>query len=205
MIFIDSLRKKRETLLKVYPGAVLADVTSHAADGLVRLSPFYPHGGIPVPFSPGVEAMCVEGVWQGLMVCEHADVDESLFQNATMRGLKRTVRRFGKPLGHRKGVNGDELLDYIEARKQIYLPTYKWVLENRVQNIIERLREASKSQTIVLLDYNTNSDVDDPRKPLSHAFLVKAYAEGIYPYGEKKEREKCEVTNQKRKDYGQEK
>ena len=205
MIFIDSLRKKRETLLKVYPGAVLADVTSHAADGLVRLSPLYPHGGIPVPFSPGVEAMCVEGVWQGLKVFEHADVDESLFQNATMRGLKRTVRRFGKPLGHRKGVNGDELLDYIEARKQIYLPTYKWVLENRVQNIIERLREASKSQTIVLLDYNTNSDVDDPRKPLSHAFLVKAYAEGIYPYGEKKEREKCEVTNQKRKDYGQEK
>ena len=205
MIFIDSLRKKRETLLKVYPGAVLADVTSHAADGLVRLSPFYPHGGIPVPFSPGVEAMCVEGVWQGLKVFEHADVDESLFQNATMRGLKRTVRCFGKPLGHRKGVNGDELLDYIEARKQIYLPTYKWVLENRVQNIIERLREASKSQTIVLLDYNTNSDVDDPRKPLSHAFLVKAYAEGIYPYGEKKEREKCEVTNQKRKDYGQEK
>ena len=102
-----------------------------------------------------------------------------------MKNLKRTVRRFGRPLGHRKGVYGKELLGYVEARKQIYLPTYKWVLENKVPRIIERLREASKTKTIVLLDYETNCDVDDPRKPLSHAFLVKAYAEGIYPYGDK--------------------
>ena len=27
------------------------DVTSGAKDGLIKLSPFYPHGGIPVPFS----------------------------------------------------------------------------------------------------------------------------------------------------------
>ena len=52
---------------------------------------------------------------------------------------------------------------------------------------MERLREASKSKTIVLLDYDTNSDVDDPRRPLSHAFLIKAFVEGIYPYGLKNE------------------
>ena len=28
----------------------------------------------------------------------------------------------------------------------------------------------------------SSTDVDDPKKPLSHAFLVKAYAEGLYPY-----------------------
>jgi hypothetical protein len=32
------------------------------------------------------------------------------------------------------------------------------------------------------LDYDTNSDVENPKKPLSHASLIKAYAEGIYPY-----------------------
>ena len=103
-----------------------------------------------------------------------------------MRGLKRTVRKFGKPLGHRKGVNGTELLGYIEARKQIYIPTYKWMLENKVADIIERLREASKTKTIVLLDYDTNADVENTKKPLSHASLIKAYVEGVYPYGEKK-------------------
>lgn len=185
MIVIESRRKKRENIVKKYPYAIIADVTSQATDGLVKLSPFYPHGGIPVPFSEGYTAMCVEAIWQGLKVFETADVDVKLFGNDTMKNIKRSVRRFGKPLGHRKGVNGTELLGYIEARKQIYLPAYRWVLENKVANIIERLREASKTKTIVLLDYTTNSDVDDPKSPLSHAFLVKAYAEGIYPYDEK--------------------
>ena len=51
MIVIESKRRKRENILKKYPDAVIADVTSHATDGLVKLSPFYPHGGIPLPFS----------------------------------------------------------------------------------------------------------------------------------------------------------
>ena len=48
MIIIESKRKKLENILKKYPGAIIADVTSQAKDGLVRLSPFYPHGDIPV-------------------------------------------------------------------------------------------------------------------------------------------------------------
>ena len=183
MIIVESKRKKPATLLKKYPDAILADVTSGAKDGLVKLSPFYPHGGIPVPFSEGYTATCVEAIWQGLKVFESCDVDVKTFQNDTMKNIKRTVRRFGKPLGHRKGVNGTELLGYIEARKQIYIPTYRWVLENKVAHIIERLRTASnEGKTIVLLDYDTNTDVEDPKKPLSHASLIKAYAEGIYPY-----------------------
>ena len=169
MIIIESKRKKPATIYKKYPSAILADVTSSSPNGRLRkLSPFYPHGGIPVPFSDGYTATCVEAIWQGLKVFEGADVDTSLFYNDTRKNIKRTVRRFGKPLGHRKGVNGTELLGYIEARKQIYIPTYRWVLENKVADIIERLREASKTKTIVLLDYDTNADVDNVRKPLSH-------------------------------------
>ena len=186
MIIIESKRKKRENILKQHPNAIIADVTSNATDDLVKLSPFYPHRDIPVPFSEGFTATCVEAVWQGLKVFESADVDVHMFQNDTMRNIKRTVRRFGKPLGHRKGVYGKELLGYIEARKQIYIPTYQWMLEHKVPHIIERLREASKTKTIILLDYNVNCDVDDPKRPLSHAFLIKAYAEGLYPFGEKK-------------------
>ena len=185
MILIESKRKKYENILRKHPDAIIADVTSHAKDSLIKLSPFYPHGGIPVPFSNGVTATCIEAIWQGLKVFEGADVDVQMFHNDTMKNIKRTVRKLGKPLGHRKGVNGTELLGYIEARKQIYIPTYKWVLEHKVQSIIERLREASQTKTIVLLDYNTNCDVDDPKKPLSHAFLIKAYVEGLYPFGDK--------------------
>ena len=189
MILIESHKKKLENILKKYPGAILADVTSKATDSLVKLSPFYPHGGIPIPFSNGMTATCVEAIWQGLKVFENSDVDVCLFKNDTMKNIKRSVRKNGRPLGHRKGVNGSELLDYIEARKQIYIPTYRWMLENKVSSIIERMKEVSKTKTIILLDYNTNQDVDDASKPLSHAFLIKAYIEGIYPYGNKIETE----------------
>ena len=183
MIVIENKRCKPETLYKKYGAdAIIADVTSKAQDGLAKLSPFYPHGGIPVPNSEGYTATCVEAIWQGLKVFETADIDTEMFRNDTMRNIKRTVRRFGKPLGHRYGVGSQELLSYIDARKRIYIPTYRWVLENKVMHIIERLREASKAKTVILLDYDTNADVDNPRKPLSHASLVKAYAEGIYPY-----------------------
>ena len=198
MIIVESKRKKPETILKQYPDAILADVTSGAKDGLVKLSPFYPHGGIPVPFSEGYTATCVEAIWQGLKVFERCGVDVEMFKNDTMKNIKRTVRRFGKPLGHRKGVHGTELLGYIEARKLIYIPTYKWVLENKVANIIDRLREAIKTKTIVLLDYDTNADVENAKKPLSHASLIKAYVEGVYPYGEEQGTELVDVSKSKR-------
>ena len=182
MIIIESKRKKIENILTKYPDTVVADVTSQAKDGLVRLSPFYPHGDIPVPFSEGYTAACVEGVWQGLKVFEDEDIDISMFSNDTMKNIKRTVRKHGRVLGHRKGVLGTEILGYMEAKHQIYIPTYRWMLEHKAMDIIERLRKASETKTIVLLDYNTCCDVDDEAKPLSHAYLVKAYAEGLYPF-----------------------
>ena len=182
MIIIESKRKKIENIRNKYPDAIIADVTSQAKDGLVRLSPFYPHGGIPVPFSEGYTAACVEGIWQGLKVFEDEDIDIQMFRNDTMKDIKRTDRKHGGVLGLRKGVNGTEILGYVEAKHLIYIPTYRWMLENKAMYIIERLREAGKNKTIVLLDYNTCCDVDDSSKPLSHAFLVKAYAEGLYPY-----------------------
>lgn len=39
MIIVESKRMKPETILKQYPNAILADVTSGAKDGLVKLSP----------------------------------------------------------------------------------------------------------------------------------------------------------------------
>lgn len=181
MIVVESKRKKLETLKKEYPNAMIIDVTSHADDEFVKFSPFYPHGGIPVPFSDGKLAASVEGVWQGLKVFENAYVDASMFSNCEMKNLKRTVRRFGRCLGHRKGVHGEELLDYLTARKLIYLPCYKWVLEHDLQILVKALRIISKNKPVVLLDYNTNSDVNNLKKPLSHASLIKAYIEGNYP------------------------
>ena len=40
--------KKVGDILKKNPGAIIVYVASQAKDGLVSLSPFYPHGDIPV-------------------------------------------------------------------------------------------------------------------------------------------------------------
>lgn len=187
MIIIESKRKKLENILNKYPNAKIIDVTSQSNEIFVKLSPFYPHGDIPVPYSSGVVSQSVEAIWQGLKVFENYDIDIGIFNNRTMSNIKRTARRYGKPLGHRKGINGTELLGYIEARHKIYLPSYKWVLENKVKQLMESLRDLSKKQTIILLDYTTNCDIDNPSKPLSHAFLIKAWIEGIYPFTHNKE------------------
>jgi hypothetical protein len=181
-IQVASRRLKPKTLTKRYGAdAHCFDLTSRGEDPWVRFSPFFPHGSVPVPFSPGVVSASVEGVWQGLKVFETADVDPQKFGVTAMKGLKRTVRRFGTVRGHRRGVAGGELLGYLEARFTIYLPAYLWVLEGCLQPELERLRHLSRDQLVVLLDYETNCDLRDLSKPLSHAGLVRRYLEGDWP------------------------
>ena len=180
MIIIESKKKTLESLKEKYPDAMIIDVTSRAQDEFVKFSPFYPIGGIPIPFTDDI-AVSVEGIWQGLKVFEGTDVDTSSFSKRDMKNMKRTVRKYGRCLGHRKGVHGEELLGYIEARKLIYLPSYKWVLENKLQKLVTAIRIISKNKPVVLLDYNTNPDVNNPKSALSHASLIKAYIEGNYP------------------------
>lgn len=180
-IFLASKRLGEASLLKRFPGAKVLDVTSNGPDPWVRFSPFFPHGDIPVPFSEGVTGASVEGIWQGLKVFEKFDVDVTKFAVTNMKGLKRTTRSFGRVLGHRKGIEGAELLPYLEARRFIYLPCYKWVLDNKLSGELQQMRDLLGTQSIVLLDYESNSDVLNLKSPLSHAALVKAYIEGAWP------------------------
>jgi hypothetical protein len=181
MIIIQNRRASLEKLRQQYPDAAILDVTSHGPQPWIGFSPFYPHGGIPVPFSPGWSSASVEGVWQGLKVFERADIDTKKFAITTMKNLKRSVRTYGNVLGHRKGVEGDALLPYVQARHLIYLPTYKWVLEHALNELVTKLKQLADEKTLMLLDYETNGNIDDAARPLSHAALVKLYVEGTWP------------------------
>jgi hypothetical protein len=160
---------------------MVLDVTSRGPQPWVRLSPFYPHGGIPVPFTPGAVSASVEGVWQALKVFDRADVDPTKLAVTTMAGLKRSVRRNGPVLGHRAGLHGQTLLDYQNARHQIYLPSYRWMLEHRVPELVEELHRLDAVQGVVLLDYTTNGDPADLSSPLSHAALIAQYLTDQWP------------------------
>jgi len=173
---VESKRRKPETLAALYPQALILDVTSQGMQPWIKFSPFYPHGNIPVPFSPEIVAASVEGIWQGLKVFEKIDIDVSKFAVTTMKNIKRSTRTSGAVLGHRAGVGGSALLSYGDARRQIYVPSYQWVLDHHLQAEIQQLKIEGQTQTVVLLDYETNGDLDNLSKPLSHAALIISLA-----------------------------
>lgn len=185
MIFVENKKRSIEKLKEEYPDAYILDITSSSPFRYGQLlSPFYPHGNIPIPGeSGGMTACCVEGIWQGLKVFEHAGIDRYSFRNDTMKNIKRTVRKFGKPLGHQYGVFSKQLLNYADAKRLIYAPSYKYVLDNipEVQHVIAKIKKQAEVSDIVFLDYNLNPDNRDASKPLSHAEFVKMYIEDRYP------------------------
>ena len=74
-------------------------------------------------------------------------------------------------------------MNYEDAKRLIYIPTYKYVLENvlSVKRSLDKIRTILETRDVVLLDYNLNPDNADKSKPLSHAELIKMYLEGRYP------------------------
>ncbi len=86
-IVIESRRRKLESIGKRWPGAQIFDLTSKGPEPWVRFSPFYPHGGIPIPDTPGAFAQSVEGLWQGLKVFEHEDILGSHYRWSAKRAI----------------------------------------------------------------------------------------------------------------------
>jgi hypothetical protein len=124
--------------------------------------------------------MSVEGIWEGLKVFENADVDPSKFGTTDMKGVKRSSRTLGQVLGHRDGVCGARLMDYRQARRRIYVPSYRWVLENRLAILVQELRSLGQNAEVILLDYETQEHLNDLSRPLSHAGLVIRWVEGTW-------------------------
>lgn len=183
MPFVVANRRLASTTITARYGAdaVICDVTSRGPAPWVRFSPFYPHGDIPVPFSPGITSMSVEGIWQGLKVFANADVDATKFAVTTMHGIKRSVKKLGAVLGHRCGVQGSSLLGYAEACREIYLPAYRWVLDYCLQHELAELRDLGTRWQVVFLDYETNTDIADLTRPLAHAALIVRYLQNEWP------------------------
>ena len=65
MIYIVNKRRKIEGIRKQYPDSNILDVTSSSTLRYAQLlSPFFPHGDIPIPGdSRDMTAMSVESIW----------------------------------------------------------------------------------------------------------------------------------------------
>jgi len=148
-------------------GEVWIDVSSSGESPLDQLSPFYPHGGIPIPGMSSKRSDSVEGIWQGLKVIR-GKIAPRFFDGV---GQKRV----GKPRGHQFG-DTSRLLGLEEARRKIYLPAYEWMLEHCIDpavidGFIER---AFRGVPQFFYDREDNGSIGKDA-PLAHAKLLVDY------------------------------
>ncbi|GAB5362694.1 hypothetical protein AAMO2058_000819900 [Amorphochlora amoebiformis] len=192
-------------------GYKVIDVTSNGFDSTWQsLSPMSAlETPLQVPFMPkGTTSYTIEGIWEGLKLfptnteseekknknksgrkSRARGVDVSKFKIKNARNLKRSFRdsegRQIPPLGHYAGEFGNGMkrrkLGYVEARRKIYLPTYKKALETSMSAAFNKLRAICQTEKVALLDYSTNGDVEDTTRPLSHAHLLRLYMLKKYP------------------------
>lgn len=143
-------------------GKLVVDVSSRSPLPWSYLSPFYPHGGIPVP---GMHATSdsVEGIWQGLKVIG-GKTDPSYFKG---KGRKRR----GQPECH---LHGKRSLNYVFARKLIYQSSYWWMVYRcpRARWTALALLLIGLDADIYLHDVETNGDIENTKAPWAHAALL---------------------------------
>jgi len=151
-------------------GTLWIDVSSSADSPLDQLSPFYPHGGIPIPGMPGKTADSVEGIWQGLKVIRGKTAPRFFEGGGRKRG--------GKPAGHQYGES-KRLLDLVEARRKIYIPAYHWMLDHRVNPEILRtfIDRAFRGIPQFFYDREDNGAIGKDQ-PLAHARILVDHING---------------------------
>jgi len=141
------------------------NVSSRGRGQYRKLSPFSHNARyqIPIPGKEETRADSVEGIWQGLKVIDSVS-DFSLFQG-------KPKKRKGKPQGH---LFREDLIGYVDARKQIYVPAYVYhVINNALDNIHGDLEaRVSKSNPVALFDVESNGEINNTSQPYSHAALL---------------------------------
>ena len=152
---------------QVPAGAVVYDVSSYAEYPFCTLSPFWPHGGIPVPgLSDGTTSDSVEGIWQGLKLIDGKIAPRYFSGQGHKRG--------GKPRGHQYG---DKLLKIVKAREKIYRVAYEWMLDKRADQALIGgfIAQAFAGVSQYFHDVSNNGKISDPDEGWAHAAVLAQY------------------------------
>ena len=148
-------------------GVLWIDVSSSGDSPFDQFSPFFPHGGIPIPGSENQKSDSVEGIWQGLKVIRGRTAPRYFRGTGQKRG--------GKPRGHQFG-NNDRLLGLVEARRKIYIPAYEWMLDHCIDHAIyqEILNNCFRGVEQCFYDREDNGSIGKDA-PLAHAKVLVDY------------------------------
>ena len=156
------------------PRGLCVDIRDTADHPWCRLSPDYQHGQIPVPGITGMYSETVRGCAEGLKVTAKPGfpgrINPGYFGGP---GRARELRTGEHVQGWRYRSRNVSIRD---ARLNIEIPAYLWVLKNPAANLVTQLRRLSRDQPcgMTVWDGIDNIDLSDPA-PLSYAALFCAY------------------------------
>jgi len=173
-------------------GAVLVNTTSRSTDWSRGLSPFYCG---PVDLYGGYRSITIENAWQysklyAYYANEQGDPDERYFRWAQDGWNSMRANRY--PMG--KGVKplysywDGEKLDYIAARKKIYIPLYSKAVQKTFA--FKKLKEMhAAGADLWLWDYDGYNHksinmsyedvVNNPNRSMGHAFVIAMLLENM--------------------------
>ena len=132
------------------------------------LSPFYVHGGIPVPGLPGKTSDTVEGIWQGLKVIR-GEIGASVVPRAgpksgVVRSRRATAMARNCWAWSRPGT-----------RSTVSPMSGSWRTGSTRALINQFVDQARQGRPQYFYDMGDNGDINDPEMPLAHASLLAQY------------------------------
>ena len=177
MIYVENKKRKIEKIKEQYPNADILDITSTSSVRYAQiLSPFFPHGNIPIPFSPGYFSNCVEGIWQGLKVFGSCGIDMESFSNNTTVFSFIISFIFRKIFFEKKTIRIEDLInERLEALDEIDVVdsnNVNTVISSKVNEQNNKVEFSRKKQELIkILDkfkrinpnisYDENMDVKE--------------------------------------------
>ena len=171
---------------------IIVDTTSHSTNWSRDLSPFFI---APVDLYDRYKSQNVENAWQFSKLYpeyanENGDPTEAYYKWAEKGWNNEYAYRY--PMGKGKiplcSIWDKQRLDYIEARKQIYVPLYvKAVVKTEAFTKLKELYESEDQITLIDFDgydylmrcLSLEDVLNNPKRKMGHAFVLAMLLEGL--------------------------
>lgn len=151
---------------------LVLDIRSTAEHPYCCLSFDYQHGQIPVPGLRGNYGESVTGIFEALRLIgpigKPGRINYGYFAGP---GRERSCRMGEWMTGW--SYYG-RCVDIFEARRQILIPAYRWVLENKAAAACFKVRKLASQRAIGLYDGHESANIRAPER-LSAAAILTAY------------------------------
>jgi hypothetical protein len=169
-------------------GVSAVDVTTHGG----RFRPLSPMLLGPVPMYGGLWSRTMENAWQySKAYPQHASGQLDWQRWArdgwdNPRGVRYPMGKGAKPL---YSVWAGQFLDYVAARRRIYIPLYAWAVRFYQLDLLTLLRGTGDDDgRLVLQDfdaydhralgYSWDDVISDPDRKMGHGFVLAMMIEG---------------------------